>query len=108
MEALRLCVQSVMTDFPYDWFAAQFEYEMSTSEFSTTLILERLINNSSNPFRPMLDSLKCEVISCQSQYKQYNHCYHMDTKSAPKLSLSTSDTNYIISGQRWLHCPTLR
>ena len=52
-----MCAQSVMTDFRYDWFAAHLEYEMSASEFSTTLILERLIDNDSDRFRPILDSL---------------------------------------------------
>ena len=46
----------VRLDFPYDWFAAQFEYEMFASEFRTTLIMERLIDNYSDWFRPMLDS----------------------------------------------------
>ena len=31
-----------MTDFPCDWFGAQFEYEMSASEFSTAQFLESL------------------------------------------------------------------
>ena len=94
-------VQSVMTDFPYDKFAAQFEYEMSASEFSTTLILERLIDYFDR-FRD-LQARKCEYISCQFQYKQCNHCYHTDSQSVSKLSLSASDTNYIITGQCWLH-----
>ena len=42
-----------------------------------------------------------------SHYNQYNHCYHTNTKSVPKLLLSTSDTNYIIIGPTfvtsWLH-----
>ena len=51
-----MCVQLVMTDFPYDWFAAQFEYGIFASEFSTTLILERLIDNYLDRFRFILDS----------------------------------------------------
>ena len=31
-----------MTDFPYDLFGAPFEYEMSVSESSTTLVLDKL------------------------------------------------------------------
>ena len=44
-----------MTDSRYNWFAAQFEHEMSAPEFSTTLILERLIDNDSDRFCPILD-----------------------------------------------------
>ena len=36
MESDGYVLQSVITDFPYYWFAAQFEYEMSASDFSST------------------------------------------------------------------------